>query len=651
MKKLSFSMFAMAGLLLASCADKDVIGESGQQGEVRSEGYMSLSINLPTTPSTRAANDVFDDGDPEEYKVNNCALLLFEGDNEASAELIDAQKDLELKDKTGATASPDNITESYKVTLKVNNFSGKKKLWALALLNYDNVLSSIGTGEDEGVPVLKTTNGEVRIGKKTKLATLRTYFTKANLLGESKDNFFMTNAILSKVPGGDETTTAPTKADVFQLAELDPTKIFETPQLALDNPAGDIIVERAVAKATLRLAGEGMKIGDEELAIKNVSWTIDNMEPTTYIFRHPGGIEGKEADLKYFGYSSEAFDPETNYRFVGFKSTQKNTALGSAKKYYRSYWCVDPQYSIPANTTPAYNPYTYDSEYNFSNVKDDKAFYCYENTFDVENQSYRNTTRAIIKVELGDETAFYTVNGGQERLIGEQGKAVATSRVMTFIVGMTAVQDAFTAQLVEKEGGEETSYTVSAASFATPKFERNVITGQLELKELKVSDDVKNGATFVEGAEGKINDALEALLKTINENIVVFEYKGGVMYYEARFMHFAAGSLDDEEDLAPWNIWESETNQPGGGSTENAYKDGTKTRDENYLGRYGMVRNNWYDVVITSFDKLGYPEIPSVEVKNPGYEDPDTPDDNLKEYLSVKIHVLSWAKRTQGWIF
>jgi hypothetical protein len=61
-----------------------------------------------------------------------------------------------------------------------------------------------------------------------------------------------------------------------------------------------------------------------------------------------------------------------------------------------------------------------------------------------------------------------------------------------------------------------------------------------------------------------------------------------------------------------------------------------------------MVRNNWYDVNITAFNKIGLPVDPSVTVSNP-----DTPDDKIEDskYISVKINVLSWAKRTQNWSF
>ena len=62
-------------------------------------------------------------------------------------------------------------------------------------------------------------------------------------------------------------------------------------------------------------------------------------------------------------------------------------------------------------------------------------------------------------------------------------------------------------------------------------------------------------------------------------------------------------------------------------------------QDNNYLGRYGVLRNNWYNIQITGVKGLGFSEVPDVT--------PD-PDDELESYIAVEIKVLSWAKRTQG---
>ncbi len=61
------------------------------------------------------------------------------------------------------------------------------------------------------------------------------------------------------------------------------------------------------------------------------------------------------------------------------------------------------------------------------------------------------------------------------------------------------------------------------------------------------------------------------------------------------------------------------------------------------MGRYGLVRNNWYDIQVTEIKKIGSPVVPNITTDK-------TPDDNIDAYISAKINVLSWAKRTQSTI-
>lgn len=70
------------------------------------------------------------------------------------------------------------------------------------------------------------------------------------------------------------------------------------------------------------------------------------------------------------------------------------------------------------------------------------------------------------------------------------------------------------------------------------------------------------------------------------------------------------------------------------------YPDGiSKKAEENWLGRYGVLRNNWYDIEVTGVKGLGSATIPELT---------GTTDDELESYIAVRINVLSWAKRTQG---
>lgn len=93
-------------------------------------------------------------------------------------------------------------------------------------------------------------------------------------------------------------------------------------------------------------------------------------------------------------------------------------------------------------------------------------------------------------------------------------------------------------------------------------------------------------------------------------------YLKGETYYIARVKHFG-------DALTEWK------------SGENYGTDNGK-----YLGRYGMLRNNWYELTVGNVYGPGYPGVPPV--------DPTLPDDENEKYLSVSVKILSWAKRSQS---
>ena len=704
MKKLSFSMLAMAGLLLVGCADKDVIAEGGggQQGEVLSDGYMALNINLPTTPSTRADNDVYDDGTPNEYRVNDCALFLFAGQesNIEAAKLISVQ-DINLPFVGDSKDSPvDNITTIYQAVAKVQNYNKDKDgdLFALVFLNYKNVLTDglkkIGNTplqvdvDEEGITA--TTFGDIQ--GLTIAATNIAGNTAEKLTsqtGLTNRYFFMTNAVLSTNEGGSVSNSPIVNGDagVFQLAKLNEENICPTREEAIDKPAGNILVERAVAKATLRYsegAADGMSKDDNniEITIKEVKWVIDNTETSSYIVRNIGkGKAGIEYPA-YLGYSSDYFT-SPNYRFVGNISV--NTSLnnnGSTStpipghdhgltKAYRTYWCVDPHYNEDADlkqleTTEIENALI---------SADGSPLYCYENTFNVKHQTYKNTTRAILKVTIeatkgGKKITdgLYSVNNDGLLYTFDGVKGCMIQKIFQNVNFLAMVDENLKPELKEQEGG----YTLTEAVFNNC-FEITIeeTDGVSQLTKIAFKTDADKTANYPFETENfdfdkKLEDGVTTILEDIkvlvNENVVAREYKDGVMYYEARFRHFAGndpirdvaadGTVSyriDEGDLAPWNCWEYKYGDVTNPSSDEAYPNyGTNSAERNYLGRYGMVRNNWYDVEIEKFKRPGLPTVPSHTFID---GDDETTDDHIDDYISVRIHVLSWAKRMQSWGF
>lgn len=640
MKKLSFLALAAVGLLFGACASDNDVTENGSQDSNDGKGFLSVQINLPTTPVTRTLNDDYDDGLDAEYKVNNALLMLFHnataGDPEANATFWQAVPLTipEVKDYDN-----DNITSSYMSVAEVAN-TYTTDIWALVLVNYSGVF-------DLSTLTFKGKNGSLGADKAlvvgtTKIADLqKAVFANAFIDNVTGAGFFMTNAVLTSDEGG-TSSAAPTKANLSVLTKLADNCIKDSEAEAKKNPAGSIFVERAVAKATLDVATGVTTIGPSDssdpgylgINITNVEWGLNNTETASYLVRNMFFDEGKAPGTvlaDYLGYSSEAFSPD-NYRFAGNVKIGA-TAIQPTVNLYRTYWCCDPQYS--ADATLNYTTTTYGG----TGVNNPQ--YCYENTFDVLRQSYNNTTRAIIKVTT-DAGEFYTVNGKEEKYT----KDAAESEVWNIIVNDAAIQKAF------KDNKTSTGdYTVTKNSFdltVTGLFYRDATTGQWKIDGSKL----KYNPSTVLAADFNLTNLATALVTpandaaaTANAYVTVLKYESGVMYYEARFQHFADNATP-ANDLAPWNTWET-TNKPAVGGTSESYPANTKSAEENYLGRYGMVRNNWYDVQITAFNKIGKPVDPSATISTD-----NTPDDNVnKKYISVKVNVLSWAKRTQGWSF
>ena len=116
-----------------------------------------------------------------------------------------------------------------------------------------------------------------------------------------------------------------------------------------------------------------------------------------------------------------------------------------------------------------------------------------------------------------------------------------------------------------------------------------------------------------------------AILTAVNNTVKnITKYVGGYVYYPVRIKHFG-------DELTPWaQAYDANI------TTGKIYP--ATNKEERYLGRYGVVRNNWYELEVNSIKGIGYAVIPPYKTD---------PDDVLDQYISVKINVLSWAKRTQ----
>lgn len=594
--------------MLGSCSSSDDLngGGTGNPGFNKDgNGFMSISVNLPTRSgsTTRAENDKYEDGLSSEYEVKNGILALFDASSKTSEgdyTLLAAYK-LDLTDSELDTDG-DNITSTHSVVTQIKSTTATD-VYALVLLNDNGILTA-----SDG----KLLNG-------TEDLTGQTY---NNILALTTDNamtgtgFFMANAPVSATPGN---ASAP-NGKYTTLSKVDLSKIKETRNEAINDPAVSVFVERGVAKVSLNSIASGTT-SDDNLPYTFDGWVLDNTTKSSYIVRNMGTAAGT-----YLKYSSEKFTPTPNYRFVG------DTKLGNTSKQpdvdlYRTYWCVDPTYAQTfdaATHKDNFNTVTSAAEVT-SWLTSGKYVYCHENTFDVAHMDYSNTTRALVKVTFNNGKKFYTNNGANAILDTEDKRDDA---VMSYVLGTDINIVDLKKYLSENQKATGTVWENKDFKLTwAPTPDKD---GILKVTKIELSDTGK--AKLIASPDFTGWDAIKDQLNT---NRVIRQYDNGASYYEVRIKHFA-GDDAGAGDLAPWNTWE--TVKP---SASEAYPGDNK--EQNYLGRYGLVRNNWYDIDVTAIKKIGSPVVPDITTDN-------TPDDNIDAYISAKINVLSWAKRTQSTI-
>lgn len=619
--------FGTMAALMSACSNDIAPDGPGAQNPATDGGYLAVNIQLPTEPSTRAANDVFDDGKEYEYAVNNAALVLFQGDSEAEASFVGAY--VLVKDaKDEESDKNDNITVSHQMVAKISNsITGNGSLYALALVNYSNI-ATIGT--DGGLTIGTKTFASTDTFKDLLWVTSENAFYSTS----TTSNFFMTNAPLCTAIGGESTTADANELkyeNVFTLATFDKDKIKPTRKEAIEDPAANIYVERAVAKVTMAWGSEStdktFTLTDrEDMTAELVGWTVNNTESSSYIVRNLGLVAGSTEsalDNDYLAYTSSKLKGN-NYRFVGHSTMGKTATLhpSDLPNLYRTYWCVDPHYSTALATSTDVNNIP-ESDWS---ADADKAFYPHENTFSVANQNFKNTTRVLLKVKINvdgaaEDGTFYKLND-QIYTDMEDIKSFALDEITTDPGFLLAVETA-----LKDEGKTANNWKYEEGDLVLT-YETEASTGKVLLKTVTCAGQLEN-----KGIKFDFNDIIEM----VNYSYETYKYTGGICYYDLKIMHFASNSA--AADLAPWtaSATESET------TTEAAYGTG-KEAEQNYLGRYGMVRNNWYDINVTGVADIGSPVVPDAYV--------ETSDDHneVERYIAFKIHILSWAKRTNDYI-
>lgn len=399
------------------------------------------------------------------------------------------------------------------------------------------------------------------------------------------DGFYMANAPLK---GSD--------ASPATLVHIDKNKIYAS-EAEANKPTNDcaatVFVERGVAKMTVAAPGT-ITVKDKATTKPTKSqvtfsnWALDITNKKTFAVHN---IDGLSSDFGAIW---------TTDRFTGINN--------------RVYWGKDPNYDnedLKKNDATGddlrnkeFNFITATSEINkdFTNTTKTNPVYCLENTFNLKNMYQGQTTRVIFKAkytpkdDTGDladpaDGTFYTI-GNMKTILNTDKLKAAVDAVANPVL--------------------PTGYTIDYTNFKTEG--SHVIKAEyIKNASGTVLDPTapygkKTGAEIVKD----INDKLGLKAGRPEEMVGINTYLKGATYYIARVKHFSS---------LKWQSGES-------------YGD----NNDKYLGRYGMLRNNWYELTVGNVYGPGYPGVPPV--------DPNQPDDENEKYLSVSVKILSWAKRS-----
>lgn len=365
------------------------------------------------------------------------------------------------------------------------------------------------------------------------------------------------------------------------LTKIPASSIYQTKEDAAIHAAAQIYVEKAVAKVTLNNQATGVLSDTNNPLPYTISgWMLDNTNKHAYLVRQMN--------------DSWVGNTVAGNRFVSSQAV--STGL------YRTLWGTDPNYDTFSAPSSESGLNTVEGTAPVLNTKADTTYYCLENTFNTANQTYQSTTRAVVRVVFNGGHDFYLLNDDKTMLY-EQGLSAANP-LENLVAKALISEPTLNAKIKQSLNagktfgeGDVTGLTLSAPD-ATGASKVTGIT-------LSTADSGKyrTALTFTSDDLNRLNTQLGTL----------YRYVGGAAYYAVKIRHFT----DDQ------------TPAPTAGYTENEH-----------LGRYGVLRNNWYQLTVNSVKLIGAPVVPLVSGNT-------NPDDTDEQYLSVGIKVLSWAVRTQ----
>lgn len=345
-------------------------------------------------------------------------------------------------------------------------------------------------------------------------------------------------------------------------------------------------MERAEAKVTVSNTSTGTVTDGTDFTYTVDGWTLDQTNKTSKLVRTIDGY------ATWAGYATAVTGVDNPYRFVGNVTVGKDI---KGTQLYRVYWGDDYNYTSTAasglstvGTVPA------------SLLALDKNGYCFENTVNLNGMTEQNLTRVIVKATFNEGQPFFVIDGNTAKMFAEADvKKEIAARVLA------ADKVWFESNLNNATINSETDFTVTLSPLTA---------GKVTVASVALTEEAKNKFKENTDFDGRAATWLTAANKT-----ELAYYANGAAYYPVYVKHFG-------DELTPWadQAATSADIYPGG--------------EQNYLGRYGMLRNNWYKINVQSIKSIGSPTVETAPMTI----------DKKESYISVTVNTLPWAVRTQN---
>ena len=553
----------------------DILSHFNAEGKA----WLRLDIGLPGS----VTRSDFEDGEGIEYAVKTLMLVLFRGDNSTAEDNLTVASIYNVA-YTPQSDTHQQITHHSTTTIQITdrNIRNSDKLYLLAIANATPSISEGDLFSD--VKALRLSNLTTAIG--------------------GPEYFVMSNAPLASANNG--------SGKVTTLAEIDPSLFATTEAEALAAPACHVYLERAAAKVTTSLdAGLDMHIKGNtniDFAASDFYYSLFNYNTECHLIR--------QMDAAWLRYNSTA------KRFV------ESAKLLNDK--YRTYWATDINYigdEAKIGLTDGMKGWKSMGE----------SDYCAENTFEVDKMQDDCSTSVLVALRLNGGEPFYTTSvTGSDVIyqmpandVTEEGTSASESfarKRSTKVSSAKTIDEYLRQWLMETNSGFRNWVNIYAAG--EPKHVN--ITVESRDADFGLTDAKVTAVTQTARAAGSAGaNAFDALnLKTYcDNNIKILFYEHGWCYYRVLIRHF-----DDTQ--TPW----SSAASMSGNTTTQVYGTGD-TATENYLGRYGVVRNNWYNINIKSVTHIGSPIIPALT---------DDADDKVEQLLNATLTISGWEGHEQS---